>query len=87
MSRIYILQHSGITPYLVFDGGPLPAKQGTESDRKKKREENLSKGKTLSAQGRHKEARDFFNKCIDVTPEMAFQFIKVSISNLSQAVL
>jgi exonuclease 1 len=80
MSRVRLLRHYGITPYLVFDGGPLPAKKGTESERAKRREENLAKGKQLAAQGRHTQARDYFVKCVDVTPQMAYQFIKASPS-------
>ncbi|EAU89661.2 exodeoxyribonuclease 1 [Coprinopsis cinerea okayama7 len=76
MDRVHMLRHFKIEPYIVFDGGPLPAKKGTESERKKKREENLAKGKALVAQGRHTQARDCFNKCIDVTPQMAYQLIK-----------
>lgn len=28
-----MLRHHGVTPLMVFDGGPLPAKRGTEVDR------------------------------------------------------
>lgn len=77
MHRVRLLRHHNIQPYIVFDGGPLPAKKGTETDRKRKREENLSRGKLLAAQGKHSQAREFFVKCVDVTPQMAYQFIKV----------
>jgi exonuclease-1 len=77
MHRVRMLRHYGITPYIVFDGGPLPAKQGTEESRAAKRTENLARGKALAAQGRHSQAREFFCKCVDVTPQMAFQLIKV----------
>lgn len=77
MHRVRLLRHFQIEPYIVFDGGPLPAKKGTESSRKQKREENLARGKALLAQGNHKLAREHFVKSIDVTPQMAFQFIKV----------
>lgn len=30
-----MLRHHGVEPYVVFDGGPLPAKKGTESERAK----------------------------------------------------
>ncbi|EIN08557.1 PIN domain-like protein [Punctularia strigosozonata HHB-11173 SS5] len=76
MGRVRLLRHYGITPYLVFDGGPLPAKKRTEVERAKRREENLAKGKQLAAQGRHSQAREYFVKCIDVTPQMAYQLIK-----------
>lgn len=33
MNKVKLLQHYGIKPYIVFDGGPLPSKGGTETDR------------------------------------------------------
>ena len=30
MHRVRLLRHFGIEPYVVFDGGPLPAKKVTE---------------------------------------------------------
>jgi len=83
MQRVRLLRHHKIQPYIVFDGGPLPAKAGTETERKQRREENLAKANTLASQGRHKEAREYFIKCIDVTPQMAYQFIKVCVKLLS----
>jgi exonuclease 1 len=103
MHRIRMLRHYGVVPMMVFDGGPLPAKKGTEVERAKwvldsymagmggydllnaspdprrRREESLAKANALAAQGRSKEARDIYTKCVDVTPEMAYQLIKVSL--------
>ena len=31
--RIRMLRHYGVIPYVVFDGGPLPSKAGTEAER------------------------------------------------------
>ncbi|KAH9852283.1 PIN domain-like protein [Lenzites betulinus] len=76
MHRVRLLRHHGIQPYLVFDGGPLPAKQATESERKQRREENLSRANALAAQGKHTQAREYYVKCVDVTPQMAYQLIK-----------
>lgn len=76
MHRVRLLRHHGIEPYVVFDGGPLPAKKGTENERKQKREDARARGKVFLAQGKHAQARECFLKCIDVTPQMAFQFIK-----------
>lgn len=76
MNRVRLLKHHGITPYIVFDGGPLPAKKGTESDRKQRRDENMARANSLAAQGKHSQARDYYVKCIDVTPQMAYQLIK-----------
>jgi exonuclease-1 len=79
MHRVRLLKHHNITPYLVFDGGPLPAKRGTESKRLRSREENKEKGMALAHQGKHSAARECFVKAVDVTPEMAYQLIKVSL--------
>jgi exonuclease-1 len=77
MHRVRLLRYHHIQPFVVFDGGPLPAKKGTDTERRQKREDNLARGNTLAAQGKHSEAREYFGKCVDVTPQMAYQFIKV----------
>jgi hypothetical protein len=77
MQRVRLLRHYGIHPYLVFDGGRLPAKRGTEEERRRRRTENLARANAFAAEGKHTQAREYFSKCIDVTPEMAFQLIKV----------
>ncbi|KIY72069.1 PIN domain-like protein [Cylindrobasidium torrendii FP15055 ss-10] len=76
MSRVRIMRHHGIVPYIVFDGGPLPAKKGTELEREKKRKEALEKAKKLHEAGKHSEARKSFATCVDVSPQMAYQCIK-----------
>ncbi|KAH7868939.1 PIN domain-like protein [Lentinula edodes] len=76
MEKVRLLRHHGIEPYIVFDGGPLPAKKGTEVERKRKRDEHLARGNLLASQGKHAQARDCYLKCVDVTPQMAFQLIK-----------
>ena len=77
MHRVRLLRHYNIQPYVVLDGGPLPAKKRTESERKQRRDENLARGNALAAQGNHQQARELYVKCVDVTPQMAFQLIKV----------
>ncbi|KAJ9111128.1 hypothetical protein QFC19_001327 [Naganishia cerealis] len=76
MFRVRLLKYHGITPIVVFDGGPLPAKKRTEVDRASRREFHLGQASALAAQGRHREARDHYTKCVDITPEMALQLIK-----------
>lgn len=76
LHRVRMMRHYGVKPYLVFDGGPLPAKKGTESDRSKKRAENLARANELTEQGKHAQAREVLTRCVDVTPEMATQVIK-----------
>ena len=78
MHRVRLLRHHKIVPYIVFDGGHLPAKKGTESERKKRRDENLATANKLAAQGKHSQAREYYVKCVDVTTEMAYQLIKVT---------
>ncbi|WWC85189.1 uncharacterized protein L201_000047 [Kwoniella dendrophila CBS 6074] len=76
MHRVRMLRYHGITPFIVFDGGPLPAKKGTEVSRAKSRAENLDRARAMESQGRWREARDFYTRCLDITPEMAYQLIK-----------
>ncbi|WVQ98443.1 hypothetical protein IAU59_005567 [Kwoniella sp. CBS 9459] len=76
MHRVRLLRYHGITPFVVFDGGPLPAKKGTEVSRAKSRAENLERARSMESQGRWREARDFYTRCLDITPEMAYQLIK-----------
>ncbi|GAA5959865.1 hypothetical protein JCM3765_000626 [Sporobolomyces pararoseus] len=76
MHRVRMLKYYGVIPYIVFDGGLLPSKMGTEGDRERRRNEALAKGNALLAEGKANQARDFFVKAVDVTPAMAYQFIK-----------
>lgn len=41
------------------------------------RAENLARAQALESQGRLRDARDLYTKCVDITPEMALQLIKV----------
>ncbi|KAK4056857.1 hypothetical protein OIO90_002107 [Microbotryomycetes sp. JL221] len=76
MHRVRMLRHHGVEPFLVFDGGPLPSKSGTEGDRGRRRAEALARATSLVAEGKADLARDSFVKAVDVTPEMAYQLIK-----------
>lgn len=53
--------------------------------RSRSRAENLARAQSMEAQGRMKEARDAYTKCLDITPELAFQLIKVSQSTASDS--
>ena len=44
LHRIRMLQHYGVRPYVVFDGGHLPSKQGTERERAERREQHRKRG-------------------------------------------
>ena len=75
MHRIKMLRHYGVEPYVVFDGDYLPSKLQTEDSRALKRAECLSLGLRYRAQNQNTKATEQFQKCIDITPEMAYQFI------------
>src|SRR5271163_757581 len=75
MHRIKMLRHYGVEPYVVFDGDYLPSKVHTETSRASKRQEYLSAGMRYHAQNQKSKAMEQFQKCIDITPEMAYRFI------------
>lgn len=76
MYRIRMLQHHGVVPYVVFDGDHLPSKASTERDRESRRAASRAKAEELSAQGNEAAAFEHYAKCVEITPEMAFQLIK-----------
>ncbi|BFZ56805.1 Rad2 nuclease [Savitreella phatthalungensis] len=76
MRRIGMLQHFGVVPYVVLDGGYLPSKAKTEDERQARRAENLRKAESYKAQGNSRAAMECYQKCIDITPEMALRFIR-----------
>lgn len=51
---------------------------GRERADDRSRAENLARAQALEGQGRLRDARDLYTKCVDITPEMALQLIKVS---------
>ena len=74
-----MLLDKGVTPIIVFDGSQLPIKSKTEAERRKRRKENKERGKVLLREGKQSAAYECFQKCIDVSPEMAHAFIKVCL--------
>lgn len=61
---------------MVFDGDYLPSKAATEESRAKKREEKLKIANELLKAGKSSQAVQEFQKCIDITPEMASALIQ-----------
>jgi exonuclease-1 len=76
LHRVKMLKHFGVTPYMVFDGDYLPSKAATEVSRAKKREEKLKLAQEHLKAGRSAQATQEFQKCIDITPEMASALIQ-----------
>ncbi|KAF9141617.1 Rad2 nuclease [Linnemannia schmuckeri] len=75
MRKIEMFKFFGVKPYVVFDGGYLPSKASTEQERLSRREESKKQALDLHRAGKSKQAMDQFRKCVDVTPEMAFEVI------------
>ncbi|PTB77512.1 nuclease-like protein [Trichoderma longibrachiatum ATCC 18648] len=76
LHRVKMLKHFGVTPYMVFDGDFLPSKAATEESRAKKREEKLKLANEYLKAGKPSQAAQEFQKCIDITPEMASALIQ-----------
>lgn len=76
MHRVRMLRHFGITPYMVFDGDYLPSKGATEESRAKSREQKKKLAMELLSAGKIAQATQEFQKCVDITPEMAATLIQ-----------
>ena len=76
LSRVRMLLHFGVEPYIVFDGDYLPSKAHTEKERAAKRKESRKLGLDLLRMGRTSQAYLELQKAIDVTPIMARELIE-----------
>ena len=76
MKYIDLLLFHGIKPILVFDGRNLPSKSETEKKRREIRAKYRKMAKDYLAAGQYKEARECFQRCIDITPQMARDVIE-----------
>ncbi|KAK3049601.1 Rad2 nuclease [Extremus antarcticus] len=76
MSRVRMLIHFGVKPYLVFDGDYLPSKEHTEKERAARRKESKRAGLELLRMGRPSQAYLELQKAVDVTPSMARELIE-----------
>ncbi|KAJ3269783.1 Rad2 nuclease [Terramyces sp. JEL0728] len=75
MKKIDLLLSLEIWPVVVFDGGYLPLKEKTEIARRTSRTSKRERGLQLLKDGKKEAAREVFQTCIDVTPEMALEWI------------
>lgn len=71
-----MLKSHGVRPYVVFDGGYLPMKAGTEAERHERRQKKLIEARKLFNGGNRKAAFEMFQQCVDITPKIALEFIK-----------
>jgi exonuclease-1 len=77
LSYIDLLLQHGIQVTIVFDGAPLPAKQKTEEEREENRQKNMQIAKDYYSKNDLKNARNYFARAIDITPQMAAELIQV----------
>ena len=77
MKYIDMLLYHDIKPILVFDGRNLPSKAETEKKRRENRRANKDKAVQLLSEGKSKEARDYFQRCVDITPQMQRKIIEL----------
>ncbi|KAL9114726.1 MAG: hypothetical protein Q9227_001404 [Pyrenula ochraceoflavens] len=75
LKQVRMLLHFGVQPYLVFDGDHLPGKAETERERYERRQESKLRGLGLYHAGRISQAHQELQKAVDVTPQMARDFI------------
>ncbi len=77
LKRIQMFRSYRVEPFLVFDGGPLPAKFATEEERRKSREEHLASAREFLAQGNPgavrkcgetNARRELLSRCLTITP-------------------
>ncbi|XP_028902963.1 WD repeat-containing protein 64 isoform X3 [Ornithorhynchus anatinus] len=80
MKFVNMLLSHGIKPILVFDGCTLPSKKEVEKARRERRQANFLKGKQFLREGKVSEARECFNRCVNITHAMAHQVIKAARS-------
>jgi exonuclease-1 len=71
LNRIEGLVRFGVKVMMVFDGGPLPSKEGTEVERASSREQARETAKKMMREGNKEGARQAFAKAVDVSPAMA----------------
>ena len=75
MKYVDLLLYHNIKPIMVFDGRNLPSKAETEKKRRDNRTKHRKMAKDYLNEGKYKEARECFQRCIDITPEMAREVI------------
>ncbi|XP_035671409.1 exonuclease 1-like [Branchiostoma floridae] len=76
LKYVNMLLSHGIKPVIVFDGCNLPSKQGVEDSRRERKQLYLQKGKQFLRDGNTAQARECFQKCINVTPQMAHEVME-----------
>ncbi|EDO31577.1 predicted protein, partial [Nematostella vectensis] len=77
LKRINMMLFHDVKPVLVFDGAYLPSKANKEAERRKSRNENKANGLAFLRAGNRAKAQECFQKCVDISPDMALEVIKM----------
>jgi exonuclease-1 len=65
-----MMKSHNVTPVMIFDGQPMPAKKGTNDDRGRARKQHIARAKGFVEEGRRADATQYFQRGISITPEM-----------------
>ncbi|VDO03077.1 unnamed protein product [Rodentolepis nana] len=78
MKYLKMIIEAGIRPILVFDGANLPAKAETDSKRQKSKKTYKEKAAQYLLEGNRRAANECFERCVEVTQNMASNVIKAA---------
>lgn len=78
LDRLEVLFSNNVYVTLVADGRKLEGKWETECAREKKREEALSKARDCEAAGNCEDAKKWYKRAVDITPEMATMVMRAA---------
>tara|TARA_B110000285_G_scaffold188950_1_gene215354 strand:+ start:183 stop:434 length:252 start_codon:yes stop_codon:yes gene_type:complete len=76
-NRLDVLISAGVRPILVFDGGALPMKAGTDNKRRERRDESLVKALELHKKKKYRDAEKLFIQSVHITKEMAHAYMRL----------
>lgn len=71
IKKIKLLRSFNIEPYFIFDGCSLPVKKQTNLKRLESRINNREIAEKLWKSGERKHAMEYFQKSVEITPDMA----------------
>lgn len=77
MKKVEFLRRCGVDVLIVFDGGALPSKRGTDEKRHALRDQAHKEAVELLTRGRRNEALNLFQKATRITQEMVHQLTEM----------
>ena len=77
VNKVRLLQVSGVTPIIVFDGARLPMKKRIETQRKKAREDSRMKAEEFLKAGEINKAIRKFMEAVEINSLMVYHLTQV----------